>query len=58
MNKAAMEVVEQVSMGYGETSFGYMPRNSLAGSSVRIISNYLRNHQVDFQSCFTSLQSK
>jgi hypothetical protein len=31
-------------------SSGYMPRSGIAGSSDGTISNFLRNHQTDFQS--------
>jgi hypothetical protein len=34
-----------------------MLRSGKAGSSCRTISNFLRNHQNDFQSGFTGLQS-
>jgi hypothetical protein len=34
-----------------------MLRNGLAGSSCSTMSNFLRNHQTDFQSGGTSLQS-
>jgi hypothetical protein len=33
-----------------------MPRSGIAGSSGRTMSNFLRNHQTDFQSGCTSLQ--
>ena len=32
VNKAAMNIVEQVSLWYGEASFGYMPKSGIAGS--------------------------
>jgi hypothetical protein len=32
------------------TSSGYMPRRGIAGSSGSTMSNFLRNHQTDFQS--------
>ena len=31
-NKAAMDIVEQVSLWYSGASFGYMPRSGVAGS--------------------------
>ena len=34
-----------------------MPRSGIAGSSCRIMSNFLRNWQTDFQSGCTSLQT-
>jgi hypothetical protein len=34
-----------------------MPRRGIAGSSGSTMSNFLRNHQTDFQSGYTSLQS-
>ena len=34
-----------------------MPRSGIAGSSGSTMSNFLRNHQTDFQSVCTSLQS-
>jgi hypothetical protein len=39
------------------TSSGNMPRRGIAGSSGRTMPNFLRNHQIDFQSGCTSLQS-
>jgi hypothetical protein len=57
INKAAMNIVEHVSLLYDGESSGYMPRSGIAGSSGRTISNFLSNQQTDFQSGFTSLQS-
>jgi hypothetical protein len=54
-NKAAINIVEQLSLWYGGTSLGYILRSGIAGSSGRTISNFLRNLQIDFQSgctCF------
>jgi hypothetical protein len=47
INKAAMNIVEHVSFLYIGTSFGYMARSGIAGSSGN----------TDFQSGCTSLQS-
>jgi hypothetical protein len=57
INKAAMNIVEQVFLLPVGTSSGYMPRRGIAESSDSIISNFLRNLQTDFQSGYTSLQS-
>ena len=57
INKA-VNIVEHVSLIYVGTSFGYMPRSGIAGSSSSsTMSNFLRNNQSDFQSGHTSLQS-
>jgi hypothetical protein len=56
-NKAAVSIVEQVSLWDGGASFGYMLRNSIAMSSYRTIPSFLRSHQIDFQRCCTSLHS-
>ena len=39
------------------TSSEYMPKSGIAESPGSIMSNFLRIHQTDFQSGFTSLQS-
>jgi hypothetical protein len=57
INKAAMNIVEHVSLLQVGTSSGYMPRTGIAGSSGSTMSNFLRKHQTDFQSVCTSLQS-
>jgi hypothetical protein len=56
-NKAAMNIVEHVSLWHGEASFGYIPRNGIAGSSGTSISNFLKNLQIYLQSGCVSLQS-
>ena len=57
INLTATNIVEHVSLLHVGASFGYMPRSGIAGSSGRTISNFLRNHQIDFQNGCTSLQS-
>jgi hypothetical protein len=54
---ATKNKVEQVSMWYSGESFEYRPKISVAVSSGRIISNFLRNHQIDLKSGCTSLHS-
>jgi hypothetical protein len=49
--------VEHVSLLQVGTSSGYMPRRGIAGSSYSTMSNFLKNHQTNFQSGCTSLQS-
>ena len=56
INKAAMNIVEHVSFLPVGTSSGYMPRRGIVGSSSSTMSNFLRNHQTDFQSVCISLQ--
>jgi hypothetical protein len=57
INKAAMNIVEHVSLLPVGTSFGYILRRDIALSSGSTMSNFLRNHQTDYQSGCTSLQS-
>jgi hypothetical protein len=44
-----------VSLWYGGESLGYMPRSGIVGSRGRIILNFLRNCQIDFQSGYANL---
>jgi hypothetical protein len=57
INKAAMNIVEHVSLLHVGASSGYIPRSGISGSSGSTMSNFLRNHQTDIQSGCTSLQS-
>ena len=57
INKAAMNIVDHVSLLHVGASSGYMPRRDIAGSSGSTMSNFLRNYQTDFWSGCTSLQS-
>jgi hypothetical protein len=57
INKAAMNIVEHVSLLHVGTFSGYMPRSGISGSSGSTMSSLLRNGQTDFQSGCTSLQS-
>ena len=50
INKAAMNIVEHVSLLHVGAFSGYMPRSSTAGSSGSTMSNFLRNYQTNFQS--------
>jgi hypothetical protein len=53
INKAIMNIVEHVFLLHVGASSGYMPRSGIAGFSGNTMSNFLKNHQTDFQSgCF------
>jgi hypothetical protein len=54
INKAAMNIVEHVSLLQVRTSSGYMPRRGIARSSYSTMSNFRRNCQTEFQSVCTS----
>jgi hypothetical protein len=41
MNQASMNIVEQVSLWYGQTSFGYKLKSSISESQSRTIPNFL-----------------
>jgi hypothetical protein len=56
-NKATMNILEHVPQWHGGTSFRYIPKSDIAGSSGRSICSILRNLQDYFQSGCTSLQS-
>ena len=53
INRAAMNIVEHVSLLPAGTSSGYMPRSGIVGSSGSTISSFLRNCQTDFNNSFS-----
>jgi hypothetical protein len=55
--KVTMNILGHVPLWQGGASFGYIPKSGLSGYSGRSISSFLRSHQIDFQSGYTSLQS-
>jgi hypothetical protein len=57
INRAAMNIVENVSLLQVGTCSGYIPRKRIAGSSSSTLSNFLQKSQIYFQSGSTSLQS-
>ena len=57
LHRAALNIVEPVSLLPVGTSSGYMARRGITGSSGSTMSSFLRNDQNDFQSGCTSLQS-
>jgi hypothetical protein len=57
IKKAAMNIMEHVSLLYVREYFGCMTRSGIAGSLGSTMSNFLRNCQTDFQSGCTSWQS-
>ena len=56
INKAAMNILEHVSLLHVGASSGYMPRSGVGGSPVSIMPNFLRYHQINIQNDITSLQ--
>jgi hypothetical protein len=57
IDKAAINIVKNVSLIYVGKSSGYMLRSSIPGSSVSTMSNFLRSCQTEFQHGCNSLQS-
>jgi hypothetical protein len=58
ISKTAMNIVEHASLLHVGPSSDYMPRSGISGSSVSsTMFSFLRNHQNDFQSGCSSLQS-
>ena len=56
INKAAMNIIEHVSLLHVRAYSMNMPRSGLTGSSGSTMYSFLRKHLTDFQSGFTSLQ--
>ena len=56
INRVAMNIVEHVSLLHVGAFSGYMYRSGITQSSGSTISNFLRSHETDFQSCVTSFQ--
>ena len=54
---AVKNIMEHVLLSHVVASSGYMPRSGKAGSSGNTMSNFLRNHQIDFQIGCTSLET-
>jgi hypothetical protein len=52
-----MNIVEHVSLLDVGESFGYLPRSGIVGYSGNTMSSFLGNHQTNFQSGYTNLQS-
>ena len=57
IDRDAVNTVEHVSLLHVKVSSRYMPRSGIAGYSSSTMSTRLRNHQNDFHSGCTSLQS-
>jgi hypothetical protein len=48
-NKAAMNIVKHMPLWHGGASFGYIPKNGIARSSYRFISNYWGTSRLIFR---------
>jgi hypothetical protein len=48
INKAAMNILELLSLLHVGESSGYRPRSGIPGSSGNTLSSFLRNLQMDF----------
>ena len=55
--KAAMNIVEHMSLWHDWASFGYIPKSGITGSWGRLFSNFLRNRHTEIQRGCTSLHS-
>ena len=56
-NKAAMNIVEHMSLWHDWMSFGYITKSCIIGSWGRLFPNFLRNRYTDIQRGCTSLHS-
>ena len=56
-NKAAMNIVELMSLWHDWASFGYIPKSGIAESWGRLFPNFSRNHHTDIQRGCISLHS-
>ena len=56
-NKAAMNIVEHMSLWHDWVYFGYIPKSGITGSWRRLFPNFLRNHHTDIQRDCTILHS-
>ena len=54
INRAAMNIVEHVSLLHAGESSGYILRSGIAGSSGSDMPSFLRNNQTNFQSGCTT----
>ena len=56
-NKAAVNIVEHMSLWHDWVSFGHIPKSGITGSWRRSFPNLLINHHTNIQRCWTSLHS-
>ena len=56
-NKAAMNIVEYMSLWHDWASFGHIPKSDITGSWGRLFPNFLRSHHTDIQRGCTNLNS-
>jgi hypothetical protein len=57
MNKATMNIVEELFLWYSGASFRYVPQSGLAGSQGRTTPSFVRNYPIVFHSSYTSFRS-
>ena len=54
-NKAAMNIVEHMSLWHDWASFGYIPKSGITGSWGKLFPNFLRNCHTDIQKGCTNV---